>query len=164
MISSNEQLYLERCIELATEALHAGDAPFGSVLVAKDGTILREERNRTISGDATQHPEFALARWAAQNLSADERAEATVYTSGEHCPMCSTAHGLAGLGPIVYISSAQQLGKWLKELNVPASPINFIPIQEIIRNINVKGPIAGLDEQVRELHEKRHKNKQKPVA
>ena len=26
-------------------------------------------------------------------------AEATVYTSGEHCPMCAAAHGLGGPGP-----------------------------------------------------------------
>lgn len=157
MVNSNEQIYLERCIELATEALHAGDAPFGSVLVAKDGTILREERNRIVSIDATQHPEFALARWAAQNMTADERAAATVYTSGEHCPMCSAAHGLAGLGPIVYISSAKQLSSWLNDLGAPTSAINFIPIQEIVPSISVKGPIAGLDEQVRKLHQQRHK-------
>jgi len=26
-----------------------------------------------------------------------ERLQATVYTSGEHCPMCAAAHGWAGL-------------------------------------------------------------------
>lgn len=158
MVSNNEKIYLERCIELATEALLAGDAPFGSVLVAKDGTILHEERNRTVTGDVTQHPEFALARWAAQNMTAKERATATVYTSGEHCPMCSAAHGLAGLGPIVYISSAKQLSTWLDDLNAPSSPINFIPIQQIAPAISVKGPIAGLDERVRKLHLQRHKS------
>lgn len=155
-MDNHQKFYLERCIALATEALRAGDAPFGSVLVARDGTILREERNRIASIDATQHPEFALARWAAQNLTADERAATTVYTSGEHCPMCSAAHGLAGLGAIVYISSAKQLAGWLKELGVPTSPIHFIPIQEVIRHISVTGPIAGLDEQVRKLHYQRH--------
>src|SRR3712207_6925299 len=57
------------------------------------------------SGDATQHPEFAIARWAATHLTPDERAAATVYTSGEHCPMCAAAHAWAGLGRIVYARS-----------------------------------------------------------
>ena len=36
--------YLRRCVELATEAVEAGDFPFGSVLVAADGTVLAEDR------------------------------------------------------------------------------------------------------------------------
>ena len=58
--------YLRRCVKLATEAVEAGDFPFGSVLVAEDGTVLAEDRNRELSaGDPTRHPEFELARWAA---------------------------------------------------------------------------------------------------
>ena len=34
--------YLRRCVELAAEAVAAGDFPFGSVLVAADGTVLAE--------------------------------------------------------------------------------------------------------------------------
>jgi tRNA(Arg) A34 adenosine deaminase TadA len=61
--------HLRRCVELAEEAVAAGDFPFGSVLVAVDGTVLAEERNREVSdGDPTSHPEFALARWAAAHI------------------------------------------------------------------------------------------------
>ena len=109
--------HLRRCVELATEAVEAGDFPFGSVLVAVDGTVLAEDRNREVTtGDPTRHPEFALARWAATNMPPSERAAATVYTSGEHCPMCAAAHGWAGLGRIVYATSSQQLGGWLADL------------------------------------------------
>lgn len=99
-MTENERAYLRRCLDLAREALEAGDQPFGSVLVGADGRILAEDRNRTSSGDSTRHPEFELARWAANNLSPEERAAATVYTSGEHCPMCAAAHAWVGLGPI----------------------------------------------------------------
>jgi hypothetical protein len=38
----------------------------------------REDRNRENSaGDATRHPELELARWAAVNMTADERAAAS---------------------------------------------------------------------------------------
>ena len=83
--------HLRRCVELAREALDAGEEPFGSVLVAADGTVLAEDHNRTAGGDQTRHPEFELARWAAGNMTPADRAAATVYTSGEHCPMCSAA-------------------------------------------------------------------------
>src|SRR5690348_17026343 len=67
--------HLRRCVELATEAVEAGDFPFGSVLVAADGTVLAEDRNREVTaGDPTRHPEFALARWAATNMTPPERA------------------------------------------------------------------------------------------
>lgn len=92
MLSDHDTQHLDRCIALADEALQAGDEPFGSVLAAADGRTLHEARNRVATGDATQHPEFELARWAAQNLSPEERRASTVYTSGEHCPMCSAAH------------------------------------------------------------------------
>ena len=89
--------HLRRCVELAREALDAGDEPFGSVLVDAYDVVCAEDRNRTADGDQTKHPEFALARWAATYLSPEERAGATVYTSGEHCAMCSAAHAWVGL-------------------------------------------------------------------
>ncbi|MFD0851333.1 nucleoside deaminase, partial [Actinomadura adrarensis] len=103
MIDKAETPHLERCIELAVQAMEAGEEPFGSVLVDGNGTVLAEDHNRiTSTSDETAHPEFALARWAAANMALEARAKATVYTSGEHCPMCSAAHGWVGLGRIVY--------------------------------------------------------------
>lgn len=152
MINDKDNKHLLRCIELAEEALAAGDEPFGSVLVDANGTVMNEDRNRANTVDATYHPEIAVARWAAQNMSADARAEAVVYTSGEHCAMCSAAHAWAGLGRIVYISSSKQLGEWMNEFGVEStSPINSLSIQEVAPNIPVEGPIAGLDEQVKAL-------------
>jgi tRNA(Arg) A34 adenosine deaminase TadA len=123
------------------------------VLVAGDGRILAEERNRENStGDATRHPELDLARWAAANMTAEERVTATVFTSGEHCPMCAAAHAWVGLGRIVYVSSSQQLAAWLTELGVPPPPVRTLAINEVAPRLAVQGPVPGLDEQVRDLH------------
>ncbi|CAL9351002.1 tRNA-specific adenosine deaminase [Streptomyces sp. enrichment culture] len=148
--------HLRRCVELATEALEAGDEPFGSVLVGGDGTVLAEDRNRVALGDRTRHPEFELARWAAAHMAPEERAVATVYTSGEHCPMCAAAHAWVGLGRIVYASSSAQLASWLDELGVPAPPVRTLPIEEIAPGVAVEGPVPGLAREVRELHRRLH--------
>ena len=150
--------HLQRCIELAAEALEAGDEPFGSVLVAQDGTALAEDHNRVASGDRTRHPEFELARWAAENMTPQERAAATVFTSGEHCPMCAAAHGWVGLGRIYFVSSSVQLAAWLAELGVPPPPVRTLPIQEVAPGVVVEGPVPGLSDQVRELHRRFHRS------
>jgi tRNA(Arg) A34 adenosine deaminase TadA len=145
--------HLRRCVELAAEAVAAGDHPFGSVLVAADGTFLAEDRNREVTaGDATRHPEFALAQWAAANMAPQERAAATVYTSGEHCPMCAAAHGWVGLGRIAYATSSQQLGVWLDELGVSPAPVLPLAITEVVPGLVVAGPVPELAEQMRDLH------------
>jgi tRNA(Arg) A34 adenosine deaminase TadA len=147
-----EQRHLRRCVELAAAALAEGDEPFGSVLVAADGTALAEDHNRVASGDRTRHPEFELARWAAANMTPEEREAATVFTSGEHCPMCAAAHGWVGLGRIVYASSSEQLTAWLADMGVPPPPVRTLPIQDIVPGLPVEGPIPGLAEQVHDLH------------
>jgi hypothetical protein len=92
--------HLRRTIALAEEALIAGDAPFGSVLVDRHGLYLHEDRNRISSmGDDTRHPEFELARWAAANMRPEDRRTATVYTSGEHCAMWYAEHSLSSCLP-----------------------------------------------------------------
>ncbi len=152
MVNDGDIKHLRRCIELATEALMLGDEPFGSVLVAADGEVLFEDHNHVASGDKTRHPEFEIARWAAANMTSEDRAEATVYTSGEHCPMCAAAHGWVGLGRIVYVSSSEQLATWLTALGVPAPPVRTLPIREVVPNVVVDGPVSSLVEQVHNLH------------
>ncbi|WP_018332877.1 nucleoside deaminase [Actinomycetospora chiangmaiensis] len=150
-------VHLRRCVELAREALEAGDEPFGSVLVGPDGTALAEDRNRVNTGsDATLHPEFALARWAAASLPPADRPGATVYTSGEHCPMCSAAHAWVGLGRIVYASSSEQLTGWLAEFGAAPGPVAALPVAAVAPGVVVEGPAPGLDAEVRELHRRLH--------
>ncbi|WP_305091468.1 nucleoside deaminase [Prescottella sp. R16] len=148
--------HLRRCVVLATEALDAGDEPFGCVLALADGTAVAEDRNRVAGGDHTRHPEFELARWAAEHLTPEQRATATVYTSGEHCPMCAAAHAWVGLGRIVYVTSTEQLVTWLAELQVPPAPVRPLPIRDVAPGIDVAGPVPELVDQVHDLHRRLH--------
>ena len=156
MISDTDRRYLRRCVELAREALEDGDEPFGSVLVDAAGEVRFEDRNRVKDGDHTRHPEFAIARWAARNLTPHERAAATVYTSGEHCPMCAAAHAWVGLGRIVYATSSEQLTAWLEEWGVAPGPVAPLPVTAVAPGVPVDGPVPDLMDEVRELHRRLH--------
>ena len=135
-ISDNDRTWLRRAVDLAREALDAGDEPYGSVLVSASGEELFADRNRVSDGDRTRHPEFAIARWAA-----------VVYTSGEHCAMCAAAHGWVGLGRIVYAASSAQIAGW----STTPSPIAVLPIAQVIPGAVVDGPDEELAAVVEKL-------------
>ncbi len=152
-ISDDDLAQLRQCAGLAREALQRGDEPFGARLVG-GGAALFEDHNRVADGDATRHPELAIARWAAQNLSPDQRAACTVYTSGEHCPMCAAAHAWVGLGRIVYAASSAQLTQWLREWGAPPPPVAALPIATVAPGIVADGPAPELTEEIKALYAK----------
>jgi tRNA(Arg) A34 adenosine deaminase TadA len=154
-ISDEDLERLARCVALAREALDAGDEPFGSVLVGDDGVMLFEDRNRVKDGDHTRHPEFAIARWAVDNMTPDERSRATVYTSGEHCPMCAAGHAWVGLGRIVYATSSGQLTQWLAEWGSPPPPVAPLPITTVAPGLRVDGPAPQFADTMKSLYERK---------
>lgn len=149
---SDDLGHIRRCVELAREALDAGDKPFGSVLVDDEGRVLFEDRNRVSGGDSTRHPELTIVEWAVQHLSSEARARTTVYTSGEHCPMCSAAHAWVGLGDIVIAVTSAQLAAWQQEWNVDPGPVAPLPIGLVAPLVRVRGPIADVRAEMRSLH------------
>ncbi|MEO7069809.1 MAG: nucleoside deaminase [Nostocoides sp.] len=155
-LTPEDLTHLTRCVDLAERAVDVGDEPFGSLLLDADGVVRFEDSNHVGGGDGTQHPEFAIARWAAANLTPKDRSAATVYTSGEHCPMCSAAHAWVGLGRIVYAASSAQLGGWLEEVGVPPGPVTPLAINEVAPGIQVDGPAPELAARLRALHQRFH--------
>ncbi|MFD7729785.1 nucleoside deaminase [Kitasatospora phosalacinea] len=117
MITPADEVLLRRAVDLAARAVDAGDAPYGSLLAAPDGTVLAEAHNTVRrERDITAHPELKLARWAGRELDPAEAARTTLYTSCEPCGMCAGALVRSGLGRVVFALSTEQL----VELN-PAS-------------------------------------------
>ncbi|QAY74610.1 nucleoside deaminase [Agromyces protaetiae] len=151
-LDDRDRRHLRRCLELAREALDAGDEPFGSLLVDAAGVVRFEDRNREGAGDATAHPELAIAQWAVANLSPDERRASIVYTSGEHCPMCSAAHAWVGLGRIVYAASTEQFTQWRREEGLAPGPVAPLPVAVVAPGVPVAGPDPELSAEVRELY------------
>ncbi|MFC7496920.1 MULTISPECIES: nucleoside deaminase [unclassified Nocardioides] len=155
-LSDTDLRHLRTCVRLAREALEDGDEPFGSVLVSGAGEVLYADRNRVKGGDQTRHPEFDIARWAGENLPAELRGACTVYTSGEHCAMCSAAHAWVGLGRIVYAVSTEQLVGWLAEWGVPPGPVRPLAVGDVAPGVPVDGPAPQLEAEVRALHARLH--------
>ena len=151
-INVEDLAFLARCVDLAEESLKLGDEPFGSILVDGSGGILYQGHNEVSSGDATAHPELAIAQWALRNLGPEERKNSTVYTSGEHCPMCAAAHGWAGLGRIVYVAGSQMLEQWRYTWGAPASPVAALAISQVIPLVQVDGPAPVLVPRIKALH------------
>ncbi len=145
-------MHLRHAVALAREAVEAGDEPFGSVLVGGAGEVLQTARNEAVHRNATHHPELTLAQWAGDHLDVAARAAATVYTSGEHCPMCAAAHAWVGLGRIVYASSGRQTAAWVAELGGGTSPVAVLAVTDVAPGVPVDGPDEELAEQVHGLH------------
>ncbi|KAK5631713.1 hypothetical protein RRF57_007427 [Xylaria bambusicola] len=98
-------------------------------------------------------------------MGPEERATATMYTSGEHCAMCAAAHAWVGLGRVVFVASVEQLAGWQKEFRdedgssggeMPVAPL---PIRVIAPGIPVHGPVPELEEQIKDLHRQWAKNR-----
>ncbi len=122
------------------------------MLVDPSGVVRFEDRNRVKDGDQTRHPELEIARWAPGHLTPEERAAATVYTSGEHCPMCAAAHAWVGLGRIVYAVSSAQLTEWRAGWGAAGSPVLPLPIRQVAPGVPVEGPAPELEDEMRALH------------
>ena len=98
----NDELFLKRAIQLASESISEGGGPFGAVIV-KEGKIIAESFNRVVlNNDPTAHAEILAIRQASAVLKSHELNDCTLYTSCEPCPMCLGAIYWAGIKKIFY--------------------------------------------------------------
>jgi guanine deaminase len=103
-VSTTEQdeKWLARAIELATENVHNGGGPFGA-LVVRDGELVAEGQNRvTATLDPTAHAEVVAIRAACQAVGDFSLVGATLYTSCEPCPLCLSAALWARVDRVVF--------------------------------------------------------------
>lgn len=88
---STHEAFMDRAMELATQAMNEGNRPAGCVIV-KDGKIVGEGRNLVMTEtDPTAHGEVVAIRRTALNLGTVDLSGCTLYTSLEPCPMCCWA-------------------------------------------------------------------------
>ena len=108
---------------LAIAEAAKGDFPFGAVIV-RDGKVVSTGRNLGVTNnDPTAHGEMvAIRRFVADNPAKDLKG-ATLYTSGEPCPMCMGAIVWCGIGRVVYAASIEQLEKRIGQIMITSKAV-----------------------------------------
>jgi len=141
--SSDDLAQLAEAVGLARLAREHGNHPFGALVVASDGRVVRAENTVVSTGDPTGHAETNLVRLAAAQLTPAELATSTLYTSTEPCAMCSGAIFWAGIGRIFYALGGNELIELL-----PAGSAEFslgMPSREVFARgghpTTVVGPV-----------------------
>lgn len=109
-LSSADHTTLRAAIAQSRLAAAAGHQPYGAVLVGPDGRTLATAHNtQGDPADLTGHAEMNLVRNAARALGPDTLQGATVYASGEPCPMCAGALYWAGVRRVVFALSVDSM-------------------------------------------------------
>ena len=90
-LSSEDERWMRRCLELAAQSAQRGEVPVGSVvvidgkLVAESGNLCEQQRS------PLAHAEFEALRQALAAAGAGRLPAATVYVTLEPCFMCAGA-------------------------------------------------------------------------
>ncbi|MGE9269146.1 MAG: nucleoside deaminase [Verrucomicrobiales bacterium] len=103
----DHEFFMRRAIALSARAglEDRSGGVFGAVIV-QNQRIIGEGWNRVVAeNDPTWHAEMAAIRSASAHIGNFDLSGATIYTSGEPCPMCLAAIHWARLEKIYYAST-----------------------------------------------------------
>lgn len=101
-MSSDDERFVRRAIELAARARAAGEDPFGAVLV-RAGEIVLEAEDATIAlTDPTAHAELGAIRARCRQLGTTSLPDHVLYSNVEPCAMCAGAIHWARIPRIVF--------------------------------------------------------------
>jgi tRNA(Arg) A34 adenosine deaminase TadA len=86
---------MRRALELAQEAVGAGEVPVGAVVTCGDQVVAEARNSMRGSSDPTAHAEMVAIRAAAEKLGTSRLDECTLWVTLEPCAMCAAAVALA---------------------------------------------------------------------
>ena len=103
---SEDQVWLDRAVDLAVANVADSGGPFGAVVVL-DGLVIGEGANRvTADLDPTAHAEVVAIRAACQGIESYSLAGAILYASCEPCPLCLSASLWARVDAVVHAADS----------------------------------------------------------
>ena len=101
-LKKSDQQWMERAIQLAIRAEHAGEVPVGAIVV-QDGIPIGEGWNQPIAHhDPTAHAEIIALRAAGQTINNYRLLNSTLYVTLEPCIMCLGAMAHARIKRLVF--------------------------------------------------------------
>jgi tRNA(adenine34) deaminase len=122
---------MRMALDLAQEALDAGDEPYGAVIVTGSGTL--GERNRVVTADdPTAHSEVMAIRTAAARWGRAAVRDSAMVTSFEPCPMCLGSIVEAGVRSVV-IGARRTVG---------AGPLGDYTVEELLDLMGRSGDLT----------------------
>jgi tRNA(Arg) A34 adenosine deaminase TadA len=143
-VQGDEDL-IRRAIALSEAAILEGGRPFGAVIINGTGDIVAEAHAMASVDprDWTAHSEMQALRKASVILTWDQLSRATIYASGEPCPMCAAAIYWCNIRRLVYCVSEPAM----RALRAPYERAAGIAIrcEEIFdrcdRRVEIVGPL-----------------------
>ncbi len=113
----------ERFMRLAVAEAAQGDFPFGAVIV-REGDVIASARNLGKGNDdPTAHAEMEALRKVIAAGGAASLKGATLYASGEPCPMCMGAIIWCGVGRVVFAASIAELATKIGQILVTSEQL-----------------------------------------
>ena len=102
---------MEVALARARHAAASGEVPIGACLVDKEGNLIAEASNRTITdNDPTAHAEVLCIRQAAAVIGNYRLTGVTVYSTIEPCVMCAGALVNARVARLVFGAHDERFG------------------------------------------------------
>ncbi len=106
-------------MQLAIDQAKSADYPFGAVIVGEGKRVLALGQNSSKrNADPTAHAEMVAIRAFLSGHEPDEFKTATIYSSGEPCPMCMGAIIWCGIKRVVYAASIAQLATRIGQIDI----------------------------------------------
>lgn len=109
-VTTEDEYWMNRALQLAGEAAAKGEVPVGAVVVL-DGKEIGAGFNAPISGcDPTAHAEIRALRDAAARVGNYRLPDATLYVTLEPCTMCVGAIVHGRISRLVYGAAEPKAG------------------------------------------------------
>ncbi|MCL2842572.1 MAG: nucleoside deaminase [Oscillospiraceae bacterium] len=103
--------YMQTALDLAYEAMAAGEVPVGCVIVDNQGHIVGQGRNRREADhQATAHAEILAIEEACRTIGDWRLGSCRLYVTLEPCPMCAGAMINARIGKVFFGAKDPTLG------------------------------------------------------
>jgi tRNA(adenine34) deaminase len=111
----------EAFMRLALAEAAKGDFPFGAVIV-REGEVVATGHNKG-SNDPTAHGEMVAIHAFVARHPAERLKQATLYTTGEPCPMCMSAIIWCGIPRMVYAASIAELATRIGQIMLTSAEV-----------------------------------------